>query len=402
MLIVLSEALVPMRLAGPTLVDRTGALRYWALCWAVIDGAGLKPSYLRKQLAAIDRLYRAVEERIGDNCLDRLLTDGDLDRLQPVLEGLFIEMTNRSAARRVALPRSWTYLFRFVEQTIERGASTQIGKMHRLQGKLDRLKKLYTQLIPKQRTDLRNYRALPAVVVEDLYELVDPLSRRNPFRSISNRYRNYALFLLLLHMGLRRGEACGLLVGAIKSGVVRDTGQTFYWLNVEPRVSGVIDSRANPADLKTPQSKRQLPIGRQLVEAIEFYEMNFRGRQEHPFLFSSQKGMPLSLEMVDSIFRSLSGNLSDQAKRELLDRRLIKQISPHDLRHTAAVFRLSEFLETGDRMEVALGKLRAFFGWSKNSRMPLHYAGAYFEERLATVWNDDFDSHIEYLRRLEG
>lgn len=400
--ILLSETSVPARLAGPTLVDKFGIPRYWALCWSTIDGTGLKSSYLRRRLAAIELLYRSVEERTGSDCLDRMLTDGDLERLQPALEGLFIELTNRSAVKGFASNQNWTFLFRFVERIIERGAETDIGKLHRLQAKLDHLRKLYVQLIPARPFDAANFRALPAAVVEDLYELVDPFSERNPFRSEDNRYRNYALFMMLLHMGLRRSEACGLLADSIKSGPIYSTGKTRHWVNIERRPKGVIDSRSSPAELKTLQSMRQLPISSQLVAVINHYALNYRGRPEHPFLFSSQMGMPLSLPMVNAIFQTLSDHLSDSAKRELMDRRGKEQASPHDLRHTAAVFRLAEFLEAGETMEVSLGKMRAFFGWSKHSKMPMHYAGAYFEHRMTTVWHDDFDVHVEHLRRLEG
>ncbi len=398
----ISEAFVPSRLAGPTLVDEFGLPRYWALSWTVIDGARLKTSQLRRQLAAIELLYRAVEKRVGSDCLDQILTVGDLKALQPILEALFIELTGRSISEGFASNQNWTFIFRFVQRVLERGAETSTGKLHRLQAKLQHLNNLYGQLVRAQPFEQGNLRALPAAVLEDLYELVDPFSKRNPFRSEGNCYRNYALFLLLLHLGLRRSELCALLADAIRSGPDYSTGQVRNWINIAQRPRGVVDTRSSPAELKTPQSKRQLPLGGELVAVIDHYVENHRGKPEHPFLFSSQMGCPLSLPMVNSIFQTLSEHLSDLAKRELMDRRGKSGASPHDLRHTAAVFRLSEFLEAGETMEVALGKLSAFFGWSKRSKMPMLYAGAYFEHRLATVWNRDFDAHVEHLRRLES
>lgn len=53
-----------------------------------------------------------------------------------------------------------------------------------------------------------------------------------------------------------------------------------------------------------------------------------------------------------------------------------------------------------DVVENRYEKLRVFFGWSRTSLMPHHYARAYFEDRLATVWQDSFDLHIETLRKL--
>lgn len=72
------------------------------------------------------------------------------------------------------------------------------------------------------------------------------------------------------------------------------------------------------------------------------------------------------------------------------------------MRHTCAVVRLTHFLDEGIAMDIALQKLRAFFGWSHASEMPRHYARAYFETRLATVWHDEFDAHVEALRQLEN
>jgi integrase len=402
MALLLSVAFVPPSLSVSTLVDDLGIPRYWALSWTVIDGAGIAPSYLRRQLAAIELLYRAAEMRTGSDCLDQILAIADLKALRPVLEGLFIELTNRSVSMGFASNDNWTFIFRFVQRVLERGAESKSGQLHRIQAKLDHLTKLYGQLNPMRPFAQGNLRALPAAVVQDLYELVDPFSTRNPFRSEDNCYRNYALVLLLLHLGLRRSEVCGLLADSIKSAPDYRTGDVRSWINIARRPKGVIDTRSSPAELKTPQSKRQLPIGSELVAVIDHYTENYRGKAEHPFLFSSQKGLPLSLPMVNSIFETLSEHLSDAAKRELRDRRDKTGISPHDLRHTAAVFRLAEFLEAGETMEVALGKLRAFFGWSKRSNMPSHYAGAYFEHRLAMVWNGHFDVHVERLRQLEN
>jgi hypothetical protein len=51
-------------------------------------------------------------------------------------------------------------------------------------------------------------------------------------------------------------------------------------------------------------------------------------------------------------------------------------------------------------MDEALQKMRTLFGWSRNSDMPLHYARAVFEDRLANVWNNAFDDRVAILRAL--
>lgn len=75
-------------------------------------------------------------------------------------------------------------------------------------------------------------------------------------------------------------------------------------------------------------------------------------------------------------------------------------ISAHDLRHTAAVVRIKQLLANGDAMPEALQKLRSFFGWSPTSPMPQLYAKAAFEERLETVWTDEFDDRVAMLKEL--
>ena len=51
-------------------------------------------------------------------------------------------------------------------------------------------------------------------------------------------------------------------------------------------------------------------------------------------------------------------------------------------------------------MDEALQKLRTFFGWSRTSNMPLKYARAVFEDRLAGVWSNAFDDPMAILNAM--
>ncbi|MNY69119.1 hypothetical protein D3C86_2070100 [compost metagenome] len=62
--------------------------------------------------------------------------------------------------------------------------------------------------------------------------------------------------------------------------------------------------------------------------------------------------------------------------------------------------RLNQLLSQGDSMDEALQKMRTFFGWSRTSDMPAHYARAVFEDRLSAIWNNVFDDRIAVLRAL--
>ena len=52
----------------------------------------------------------------------------------------------------------------------------------------------------------------------------------------------------------------------------------------------------------------------------------------------------------------------------------------------------------GDRKEEAMEKLRVFFGWSRDSLMPLLYAKAAFTDRLQNQWGEEFDERVAILR----
>src|SRR5690606_41638544 len=92
--------------------------------------------------------------------------------------------------------------------------------------------RLYSQISPVRPKPPAAIRALSATVVEDLYEIFSPTSSRNPFRTQALKWRNYLIFLLMLHLGLRRGEIAILPADAIKSDFQIATGAERFWLNV--------------------------------------------------------------------------------------------------------------------------------------------------------------------------
>jgi integrase len=368
------------------------------------EGVSKAESVQHRHLAQIDKLYCAVERRLGSDRLDQLLMKLDLETLGPILEGYFIELSNSGleSGAGAGANEAWRTAISFVRSTILRiGHAGAAERLDRLHARVVQLDSLYKQLQPRRECKAPAPRALPAAVLEDLYDIVDPTSTRNPFRGKRNAFRNFTLVSLMLHQGLRRGEACILPVDAIKDGIDPKTGVVRYWINITKNPYETSDTRSLKPSLKTPDAHRKIPISDELAVVVETYIQNFRGTQDHSFLFPSQKGRALSLGMVNLVFRILSENLSAGAKKELWERRNRNSVTPHDLRHTAAVVRLTEFLDAGETMEVALDKLKIFFGWTKNSEMPRHYARAYFEERLSSVWNSRFDAHVDRLRRLE-
>ncbi|MDZ5802601.1 tyrosine-type recombinase/integrase, partial [Stenotrophomonas maltophilia] len=137
-----------------------------------------------------------------------------------------------------------------------------------------------------------------------------------------------------------------------------------------------------------------------IAALVQTYVENYRGKPSHAFLLNTQQNTPLSTESLTKMFAKISVSLPRAALKELTDRNQKTTITPHDLRHTCAVVRLNQLLQQGDPMEEALQKLRAFFGWSRESQMPVRYARAVFEDRLSSVWNDALDERVSVLRAI--
>lgn len=395
---------VPPELRGRMCVDAYGMPRYWATIWSTVDGAAFSEITLAKYLRSIEQLYRSVEAETGSDCLDRYITGLAFDQIENSLTTLFVRFRNKPNSGGDA---NWRHAIRFLRDCllrISKSVEMADSRMGAVEYRLRRLDQLYTSLQVPRKTHTEPIRALPAAVIADLYDIITPDSHRNPFRTMKLRWRNFALFLLLLHEGLRLSEVLSLSVDAIKNEWHMTTAgepSTRYWLDVAPPPSDQ-DTRPHPASLKNDFAVRQIPVSAELEKVVRMYTENYRGRCSHPFLFASQAGAPMGKRNVNDVCRTLSSALDDTALEALRNRRKKNHLTPHDLRHTCAVMKLAHFRDHSDDMGMALQKLRLLFGWSPNSTMPQKYAKAYFEDQLATIWQDDFSEHVDVLRNLEA
>lgn len=66
-----SESL-PATLMGVVSVSSFGVPRFWATIWSDVLNPSLEPTTRRRHLSPMDRLYQAVQEQHGADCLDRL------------------------------------------------------------------------------------------------------------------------------------------------------------------------------------------------------------------------------------------------------------------------------------------------------------------------------------------
>ena len=365
----------------------------------ILCGPVLAESTLGIKLSAIEGLYVHAAERSGHD-LDLLIARADVAALQEVMGGFFLVLTNRSNVTGKNTSQSWSGAVDFIRFLMRRLTTESAGICEDLERSFFEHEMLLSHLLPSRaRMRPARLRALPACVVNELLQIAHPESASNPFRDEATRWRNYVLLLLLLFEGLRRGEAVLLTPHSVKDGVDLTTGKKYHWVNVQVS-EGLEDPRYERPGIKTALSSRQIPLDQELVAVIDHYVDVHRLRQEHGFLFASNRGRPLSIRMVGYIFEALSERLSETARARLQDRCSTTSVTAHDLRHTCAVARLGLLRDNGADHEESLQLLRSFFGWSKNSVMPSHYAEAHFEDRLKTVFETKLDSRTEFIRKL--
>lgn len=392
---------IPQVLREPALFDENGLPRYWATVWSMYQTSDLASSTKRKVLSHIEALYQFSETLHGPGILDDTLFNADTEKLGELLEAYFVSIRNLPNINEAAQLR-WQTAFRFVSFIIRRLSKSNlpISQLQLIKGRLDQLDTLYSQLrIGKKRTqDI--LRALPSEVVEALYELLDPGAPGNPFRDARSRWRAFLVFTLLLHQGLRRGELLSLTSDAVKHGFDSRLGRDRYWLSVIENPYGDEDRRYSTPSIKTVNSLRQIPVSALTARIVQDYVENYRGKPSHSYLMNSQRGSPLSAESVTKLFQKITTSLPTSVLKLLKDRTGKTSISAHDLRHTCAVVRLNQLLNQGESMDVALQKMRTFFGWARSSDMPRKYARAVFEDRLASVWSNVFDERVAILRAI--
>lgn len=392
----LRASALPSTIVGLVSVGPFGVPRFWATVWSDILNPTLEPSSRQKYLAAIDRLYEAVREQHGADCLDRLIGEANGDALEECLLGFLAQLRNEAVIENSDKSSTWKFSVEFVTEMLRQAGNTAGARANEIQAKVLRLETLYRNLVPNPQKPPPPIRALPPLVIEDLYEIFKPDSPRNPFKTNSLRWRNLLVFMLLLRLGLRRGEGALLYASSFKEDFDPVGRKTVHWLDVEEVDDP--DPRYEQPSLKTELSRRQLPLQQEIVDLVQFYVRNYRGRVNHPHLLISQKGKPLSLRSLSEIFEVATNALSEEAKQSLKKQGL-KGVSCHDLRHTSAVVRMRRYQDAGNDLDKAQEKLRTFFGWSKKSDMPRLYAKAYFETSLAEVWDEKFDNFLDALRR---
>jgi integrase len=255
------------------------------LIWLDILKGSLARSTRRSHLSAIDRLYEAAHRRHGSDCLDRLLADADWDAIEDVLAGLLVRLRNEAALAAEDRSAAWVSALTFVRDIRRFNTPSAGARMTDVENRLLRLDRLYGQLAPNSVRPPPPIRALPPVVIEDLYAIFDPVSTRNPFKSERLRWRNLLIFMLMLRLGLRRSETALLVANSIKDDVDPETGTIQTRLDVNSAEDD--GPRYIEPGIKTYGSRRQIPVPEEILLLHGRYSHNYPERQRYPHLFVS-------------------------------------------------------------------------------------------------------------------
>lgn len=380
------------------LVDASMLPRYWSSVWSIYHQGGLAESTHRQKLRDIEALYLHCQG-VGIN-LDDALYQLDLASLGSALEAFFVALRNTPGSS-FSAARRWNTTFHFVRDTCERlERDPHVGnKMADIRARMSRLDNLYMGLRPFKRHMKSKVRAIPRSVLIELMEIVTPGSATNPFEYEKTQWRVFAVVTLLLFEGLRQGEALTLTADFLKSERAPDSGQLKYYLSVMTDES-LDDPRNSKPSVKTVDSIRTLPLTEQTAMGLQVYLDNYRAKPNHAFFLSSIQNKPLSAEGVRLMMKRISNALSPQSRVKLKDLTGSDCVTSHSFRHTCAVVRLKQWLAKGLSPEQAMANMRSFFGWSRESTMPLLYGKAALDERLNESWNEALDDRLNMLRNL--
>lgn len=254
----MTMSLIPASLRGPACTDEMGIPRYAATIWLDFLNAHRAAATREKQALAISQLYHDAELLIPPVDLDQALMTADLACLRRLMSSALVGHQSRSSGRR------WVLQKRFVFGVLD--MVNGVGARD-LSQDLKRLQQSYSQLraAPKGSTSSSQIRSLPAIALEDVFEVVNPESPRNPFRTAANRWRNYAMVLMLFQLGLRRSELLLLTPDSLQNEFDFRTGREIFWISVHPPAHE--DRRASSPQLKNHWARRDLPLSKVLMAA---------------------------------------------------------------------------------------------------------------------------------------
>lgn len=178
-------------------------------------------------------------------------------------------------------------------------------------------------------------------------------------------YRNYLIIKLFYETGIRIAELLNLKTFEIISS-------PNYSMIKILRSDTIVDKRADKANIKNIQSNRVIAISNELGLLLEIYIMKIRRityaspntKLNHPYLFTSQLGNPLSKSSIQLLFKKINDEFPYIKNQNM-------RVTPHSLRHTFAFTFIKHLIEEHDlNIDRAKDELRKICGWAASSTMP--------------------------------
>jgi integrase len=216
--------------------------------------------------------------------------------------------------------------------------------------------------------------------------MLHPSSHGNPFRQ-NAQIRNWIIFRLFWEAGPRRGELL-----KVKTTDIYEEGDKYY-VAFRRLPDDPSEIRAIPPAQKT--LPRIVSISRDLFLDMEKYIQTDRrptrnGKRcavGHQYLFTSERGAPLSLSALNYAFGVM---------QKVAFKNTTISLHPHLLRNTFCNNYLNWRIDQSQvELERALDELRHLCGWKLGSSMPQRYASKWMsaqanehnQKRVTDAWN---------------
>jgi len=390
---------LPAELRGPITISRTHKIRFWPTAYFTIHRRNLKSTTYASEVAAINLFYDFCDQLSPAVDLDRMISDADVAGLTFALSAYLPNRISHASHAPVGANQTWQYAYEFVSATLHLVGAAN-GKLQGMGRSLRELEALYSQMDVSPPRPKGGPRALPALVIEDCFQILHPHSERNPFRSEALKWRNLLIFHMMFTLGICLGEILALPEWCVQEDFDYAHGRNSYWIDINT-FDDAFDTRSKRPSHKTAFRRRKIPLSEELLTLIRTYRQSYRGVVSHQCLLSSQKGGRLAAQTVGDLFRRISGALSPDS-RQALRQNGYDNVTPHALRHTATAARLQSYVNAGANQDEATQKARLFFGWSPTSAMPFYYGEVFWQTRHDEVWMETFESHAAALRQIHG
>lgn len=262
---------------------------------------------------------------------------------------------SRLAIRRlVVAPTTVAQRLQVVMQFIRWNLESTMGRLPSgspelsdIRARLAMMQHIFATAGPRRAAPVHHASPLSEEQVNRLLSICHPGNVENPWK-VPYQDRNYLIVLVLLLLGIRRGELLKLRVAdCVLSGAIPE-------IRVERSPDDARDPRRNEPQVKT--ESRQLPCDRALAGLLNTYICRTRraipGADKSPFLFLSRNGTPMSLARVNGLLTQVGA-----AHAEFHD------LHPHCLRSTCATNFRARALRAGLDEERVEKHMMYFFGW---------------------------------------